>query len=238
MKPASSNPRRRCSTSGDDNPLPDVGGSSSALWALGATWLRSVTVTLDYMPRQVVPVVVGAGDGQRLVFGVLMTPTAVPGVHIDGSVHRAPPARSCSTGSSHRLFNCARCRRQVRLCSPCDLGQRYCGRLCATEARRESLRTSRKAVPAVGPGPSTACQQAATIPGPNSRDASGSSITSRATHICECEWPAIGLGNSHTASKKMVARGAGVTRPAVHTMRNARRRLQSPHLQEAAVVTS
>jgi hypothetical protein len=38
-----------------------------------------------------------------------------------------------------RLFNCARCRRQVMLCSHCDRGNLYCGRGCAQQARRESL---------------------------------------------------------------------------------------------------
>ena len=33
--------------------------------------------------------------------------------------------------SSARLFNCARCRRQVVICSHCDRGNRYCGKRCA-----------------------------------------------------------------------------------------------------------
>jgi hypothetical protein len=39
-----------------------------------------------------------------------------------------------------RLFNCARCRRQVVICSHCDRGNRYCGKLCAQSARRQSQR--------------------------------------------------------------------------------------------------
>ena len=38
-----------------------------------------------------------------------------------------------------RLFVCARCRVQVLLCSRCDRGQRYCGRVCSRAARRQSL---------------------------------------------------------------------------------------------------
>ena len=38
-----------------------------------------------------------------------------------------------------RLYLCARCRRQVVICSPCDRGHRYCGAGCARTARAESL---------------------------------------------------------------------------------------------------
>ena len=38
-----------------------------------------------------------------------------------------------------RLFLCARCRRQVLICSRCDRGQHYCGARSGL-ARRESLR--------------------------------------------------------------------------------------------------
>ena len=41
---------------------------------------------------------------------------------------------------SARLFNCARCRRQVVICSHCDRGNRYCGKRCAQTARRQSQR--------------------------------------------------------------------------------------------------
>lgn len=41
-----------------------------------------------------------------------------------------------------RLFNGARCHRQVAICSHCDRGNRYCGRRCARAARRESLRAA------------------------------------------------------------------------------------------------
>ena len=39
-----------------------------------------------------------------------------------------------------RLFVCARCRAQVLLCSRCDRGQRYCGRVCSRAARQDSRR--------------------------------------------------------------------------------------------------
>ena len=41
-----------------------------------------------------------------------------------------------------RLFNCARCRRQVVICSHCDRGNIYCGRGCSCSARRESVRAA------------------------------------------------------------------------------------------------
>ena len=41
---------------------------------------------------------------------------------------------------SHRLFNCARCRCQVRICTRCDRGNVYCSKQCAGSARRESVR--------------------------------------------------------------------------------------------------
>ncbi len=43
-----------------------------------------------------------------------------------------------------RLFNCARCRRQVVLCSHCDRGNIYCSRGCARQARRESVNAARR----------------------------------------------------------------------------------------------
>jgi len=39
--------------------------------------------------------------------------------------------------SSARLFNCARCRRQVVICSHCDRGNIYCSKRCSQTARRE-----------------------------------------------------------------------------------------------------
>lgn len=44
--------------------------------------------------------------------------------------------------SSARLFNCARCQRQVVICSHCDRGNRYCGKDCSQAARRASLRAA------------------------------------------------------------------------------------------------
>ncbi len=39
-----------------------------------------------------------------------------------------------------RLFNCARCRCPVTICSRCDHGHIYCGPRCSRTARSESLR--------------------------------------------------------------------------------------------------
>lgn len=40
---------------------------------------------------------------------------------------------------SYRLYNCARCAVQVRICSDCDRGNQYCAGDCAQIRRRESL---------------------------------------------------------------------------------------------------
>jgi hypothetical protein len=40
---------------------------------------------------------------------------------------------------SARLFHCARCERQVMVCSDCDRGQHYCSRECSGAARKKSL---------------------------------------------------------------------------------------------------
>jgi hypothetical protein len=41
---------------------------------------------------------------------------------------------------SYRLYSCARCAKQVRICLDCDHGNRYCAQECAQIRRRESLR--------------------------------------------------------------------------------------------------
>lgn len=40
---------------------------------------------------------------------------------------------------SYRLYTCARCAAQVRICRHCDRGNRYCAQGCAAIRRRESL---------------------------------------------------------------------------------------------------
>ncbi len=40
---------------------------------------------------------------------------------------------------SYRLYSCARCAEQVRICSDCDRGNQYCANQCARIRRRESL---------------------------------------------------------------------------------------------------
>jgi hypothetical protein len=40
---------------------------------------------------------------------------------------------------SHRLYNCARCARQVQICRRCDRGNVYCAGGCAAVRRREAL---------------------------------------------------------------------------------------------------
>jgi hypothetical protein len=43
-----------------------------------------------------------------------------------------------------RLYNCVRCHRQVTICSHCDRGNIYCGKLCANAARSASSRAAGK----------------------------------------------------------------------------------------------
>jgi hypothetical protein len=38
-----------------------------------------------------------------------------------------------------RLFQCALCHTQSRVCSKCDRGQIYCGKVCAVFARKKSM---------------------------------------------------------------------------------------------------
>jgi hypothetical protein len=42
--------------------------------------------------------------------------------------------------TSYRLYSCARCRSQVRICRNCDRGNQYCARSCAVQRRVESVR--------------------------------------------------------------------------------------------------
>lgn len=46
--------------------------------------------------------------------------------------------------STARLYNCARCHHQVTICSYCDRGNIYCGKLCADQARKTSLNAASK----------------------------------------------------------------------------------------------
>ena len=52
-----------------------------------------------------------------------------------------PVLRAGMMGASeqtYRLYSCARCAEQVRICSDCDRGNRYCAGECAQIRRRES----------------------------------------------------------------------------------------------------
>lgn len=41
--------------------------------------------------------------------------------------------------TTYRLYSCARCAAQVRICRSCDRGNRYCAEGCAQLSRHESL---------------------------------------------------------------------------------------------------
>jgi hypothetical protein len=45
---------------------------------------------------------------------------------------------------SARIFNCARCHRQVIICSCCDRGNIYCSSECSLVSRQESVRAAGK----------------------------------------------------------------------------------------------
>lgn len=45
---------------------------------------------------------------------------------------------------TNRLFLCARCGKQVLICTHCDRGQIYCADGCATLSRRQSRREARR----------------------------------------------------------------------------------------------
>jgi hypothetical protein len=58
------------------------------------------------------------------------------------NARRCPVPRGTCIGvpeASHRLYNCARCARQVQICRRCDRGNLYCAGTCAAVRRRESL---------------------------------------------------------------------------------------------------
>ena len=48
---------------------------------------------------------------------------------------------------TYRLYNCARCAEQVRICRECDRGNQYCAGVCAGLRRRESLRRAGETLP-------------------------------------------------------------------------------------------
>ena len=45
---------------------------------------------------------------------------------------------------SYRLFSCARCRRQTKICTHCDCGQRYCSQACSAASRSQKIREARQ----------------------------------------------------------------------------------------------
>jgi len=57
-----------------------------------------------------------------------------------------------ATCSSFRLFSCARCHKQVLICSKCDYGNIYCSKSCALERRRESNRQASRRYQSRPPG--------------------------------------------------------------------------------------
>ena len=42
--------------------------------------------------------------------------------------------------SSYRLFNCAHCHKQVKICRQCDRGNRYCSARCRELRRKQAVR--------------------------------------------------------------------------------------------------
>ena len=65
-----------------------------------------------------------------------------PSAVLPGDRGSSSPPRRGGVMDDARLFLCARCRRQVLICSVCDRGQQYCGARCSDLARNESLRAA------------------------------------------------------------------------------------------------
>ncbi len=61
---------------------------------------------------------------------------------IAGGCRIVQPSSPGGAMDDARLYLCARCRRQVLICSRCDRGQQYCAARCSGLARRESLRAA------------------------------------------------------------------------------------------------
>ena len=56
-----------------------------------------------------------------------------------GVVQCCVRAHMKASQNTYRLYNCQRCAQQVRICTDCDRGNRYCAGECARLRRRESL---------------------------------------------------------------------------------------------------
>ena len=65
-----------------------------------------------------------------------------PSAVLPGNRGSSSPPRRGVQWTMPDCFLCARCRRQVLICSRCDRGQQYCGARCSGPARRESLRAA------------------------------------------------------------------------------------------------
>jgi hypothetical protein len=62
------------------------------------------------------------------------------------------PTPASPREDSHRLFLCAACRRQVRVCRRCDRGQIYCAEECRLPRRRQSVRLAGRRYQRTAPG--------------------------------------------------------------------------------------
>jgi hypothetical protein len=60
------------------------------------------------------------------------------------SPQEKPYGSGCKESPCPRLFLCLHCRQQVVICSRCDRGQVYCGRVCASEVRHSRQREARR----------------------------------------------------------------------------------------------
>jgi hypothetical protein len=53
---------------------------------------------------------------------------------------------------SERYYTCARCHALVVICTACDRGNFYCGKVCFTRSRREKQRASNRRYQATARG--------------------------------------------------------------------------------------
>ena len=79
-----------------------------------------------------------------------------------------------------RLFLCARCRRQVLICSVCDRGQQYCGARCSDLGPKRITARGGASISAIATRPALSCRAPAPLPAstprrglPRESDASG-----------------------------------------------------------------
>jgi hypothetical protein len=102
-------------------------------------------VQARHVQRRVLSYAVADNSSMTKLQQPTMTPRLPPRLkHRRAELQQDRADRTSSVTDPHsRLFLCALCFCEVRLCSRCDRGQIYCGRDCAQDARRQRQREAR-----------------------------------------------------------------------------------------------